>query len=64
MPTSVCLLQTENRNDELPFAFCKQNRKTKVCFPWSANNKQFLIIAISANVPIYGGISGEREQFT
>jgi hypothetical protein len=34
---SVCLLQTENENDTLPFVFCLWKRK--VCFPWWANNK-------------------------
>jgi hypothetical protein len=28
-------------------------RKRKVCFPWSANDKQLSTIAVSANVPIY-----------
>ncbi len=28
----------------------QQKQKTKVCFPWSANDT----IAVSANVPIYG----------
>jgi hypothetical protein len=39
-PTSVCLLQTENGNDQLPFVCCKWKRKTEVCFPWSANDKR------------------------
>jgi hypothetical protein len=52
--TSVCCLQMENGNGKLSFVCLKWKRKTEVCFPWSADDKRYLTIAVSANVPIYG----------
>ncbi len=37
MATSICLLQTEDVNGELPYVSCKRKWKTENCFPWSAN---------------------------
>ncbi len=32
--------QMENRNGKLQCVCCNQKRKTEVCFPWLANDKQ------------------------
>jgi hypothetical protein len=54
MATSVCLLQTENRNNKLQYVSCKRKRKTKAClFGWQAT------IAVSAKVPVYAGRTKE-----
>ncbi len=37
--TSVCLLQMENGNGQLPFVSCKRKWKTEV-YPWSASDKR------------------------
>jgi hypothetical protein len=38
--TSVCLLQTENRNSKLPFVCCKQKTETANFRLFSANGKR------------------------
>jgi hypothetical protein len=45
--------QMENGNGKLPFVCCRLKWEAEVCFPWSANGKQSLTIAVSAIVPIY-----------
>jgi hypothetical protein len=37
---TICFLQMENGNGNLPFICCKWKRKTDVCFPWSVNDKR------------------------
>ncbi len=34
------------------FFYCKRKRETKVCFPWSANDKRYSTITVSANKPV------------
>jgi hypothetical protein len=45
---SYLMLQMENGNSKLQFICCIQKQKTKVCFPWLANNKSLSTIAVSA----------------
>jgi hypothetical protein len=44
-------MQTEN--GKLPFLWYKQKRKMEVCFPWSANDKRYSTLAVSANLLMY-----------
>jgi hypothetical protein len=49
------------RKQQITFVSCNRKQKMEVCLPWSANNTQYLTIAVSANVPIDGKTTEEHD---
>ncbi len=46
-------VRCKRRTEMAPFVFLQTEMENRLCFPWSAKEKQWSTIAVSANVSIY-----------
>jgi hypothetical protein len=51
--SNFCLFAANRKTETANICLLQQKQNTEVCFPWSANNKSQMTVAVSANVPIY-----------